>query len=439
MNITVLGTGYVGLVAGACLADFGHNVTCLDIDEKKINDLNNGIIPIFEPGLDEVVSTNTSANRLKFTTNIKISLENSDVIFIAVGTPSQDDGQADLSYVYAAAQDIGKYMQNYTVIVDKSTVPIGTGQQVKKIISQELHKRNMQIPFDIVSNPEFLREGSAVYDFIHTDRVVIGAESEEAIEIMKRIYNVLYINETPFVITNIETAEMIKYASNAFLAVKITYINEIANLCEKVNADVHMVAKSMGMDGRISNKFLHPGPGYGGSCFPKDTKAIVNIAKNHDTQVSIIEHTISANQRQKELMIEKIIKRMNSVNGKTIAILGLAFKQNTDDMRDAPSLVIIPGLIAKGAKIKAFDPQSASNAKQLLIDYNDKIEYCKDEYSTCINADAIVILTEWNQFRSLDLRKIKETMQDNYFFDLRNLYERDEIEKLGLYYDCVGR
>jgi UDPglucose 6-dehydrogenase len=439
MNITVMGTGYVGLVAGACLADFGCQVICVDIDESKIAKLNKGIIPIYEPGLEDVVKKNYVEKRLRFSIDIENAVKNSEVVFVAVGTPPGKDGEADLSYVFTVAENIGRYINKYTVIVNKSTVPIGTGQKVKKIIKNQLALRKEAIEYDVVSNPEFLREGSAVYDFVHTDRVVIGAESEKAIETMKNVYRSLYINETPFVITNIETAEMIKYAANAFLAVKITYINEIANLCEKVGADVHVVSKSMGMDGRISSKFLHPGPGYGGSCFPKDTKAIVSIAKAYDVKVSLIEQTIKANDRQKVLMVQKILSRMGDVNGKTIAVLGLAFKQNTDDMREAPSLVIIPELINKGAKIKAFDPECTENAKTEFADFCGDIVYCKDEYEACESADALVIVTEWNQFRNLDIAAIKETMKGMYFFDLRNLYERNIVEKIGFIYEGVGR
>ena len=380
-KITVIGSGYVGLVAGTCLADFGLNVVCMDNDSEKIKGLRIGKVPIYEPGLENLIERNVYYKRLSFTTDIKEAVENSDVIFIAVGTPPKDDGSADLQYVLSVASDIGKYMNGYKVVVDKSTVPIGTGKKVKEVISSELEKRNCSHDFDVVSNPEFLREGSAIGDFTHPDRVVIGAESERAVEAMKDVYRVLYLNETPFVITNIETAEMIKYASNAFLAMKITYVNELANLCEAVGADVHHVARAMGKDGRISPKFLHPGPGYGGSCFPKDTKALVEIGKAMGANVTLIEQTIQANENQKMKMVEKIKDKMGDLKGKTIGILGLTFKPSTDDMRDASSLVILPELVKSGAKIKAFDPQGERESRWRLKAIESSIEYCEDEYT----------------------------------------------------------
>ncbi|NLJ87378.1 MAG: UDP-glucose/GDP-mannose dehydrogenase family protein, partial [Epulopiscium sp.] len=334
-RIGIIGSGYVGLVTGACLADFGMKVMCVDIDEDKINQLKEGKIPIYEPGLEQLVERNTYYKRLSFTTDIEQVVSESDVIFIAVGTPPAEDGSADLTYVLKAAEDIASYMNEYKVIVDKSTVPIGTGQKVKNIVKKVLESRNAQIDFDVVSNPEFLREGSAIYDFTHPDRVVIGGESEKAIEIMKDVYRVLYLNETPFIITNIETAEMIKYASNGFLAMKVTFINEIANFCEKVGANVQEVAKAMGRDGRIGPKFLHPGPGYGGSCFPKDTRALARMAKEHNSPITLIEATIEANERQKLLMVKKVKDAIGDLNNKTLAILGVTFKQNTDDMRES--------------------------------------------------------------------------------------------------------
>jgi len=438
-KISVIGSGYVGLVAGTCLADFGLEVICVDNDKKKIEDLRKGKIPIYEPGLELLVEKNVNSKRLSFTTNLKEAVENSEVIFIAVGTPPKDDGSADLQYVLTVAEGIGKYINNYKVVVDKSTVPIGTGQKVKEIIKKELKKRNCSYEFDVVSNPEFLREGSAVRDFTHPDRVVIGTETEKAANIMKDVYRVLYLNETPFVITNIKTAEMIKYASNAFLAMKITYINELANLCEKIGADVHDVAKAMGRDGRISPKFLHPGPGYGGSCFPKDTRALAEIAKEYGERVTLIEQTIKANEKQKLKMVEKIKEKMGNLKGKTIAILGLTFKQNTDDMRESSALVILPELVKAGAKLKVFDPQGIKESKWRLEVLNEDMIYCEDEYTTTKNSDALVILTEWNQFRGLDLNRIRKSMKDNYFFDFRNLYTRSIVEEKGFIYDCVGR
>ena len=438
-KIGVVGTGYVGLVAGTCLADFGLDVICVDNDKKKIEDLKEGKIPIYEPGLEPMVEKNVYYKRLSFTTEIKKAVEECEVIFIAVGTPPKDDGSADLHYVLDVAREIGKHMNTYKVVVDKSTVPIGTGKKVKETIENELKKRGCTHQFDIVSNPEFLREGSAVGDFTHPDRVVIGAETEKAINIMKDVYRVLYLNETPFVISNIETAEMIKYAANAFLAMKITYINELANLCEKVGADVHDVAKAMGRDGRISPKFLHPGPGYGGSCFPKDTRALAEIAKEYGENVTLIEQTIKANEEQKLKMVKKIKEKMGNLNGKTLGILGLTFKQNTDDMRESSALVILPELVKSGAKLKVFDPQGMRESKWRLKTIETDLTYCQDEYDALKDCDALVILTEWNQFRGLDLEKIKKIMKDNYFFDFRNLYIRKKIEEKGFIYDCIGR
>ncbi len=438
-KILIIGTGYVGLVTGAILSDFGHKVLCVDIDEVKINTLKNGIIPIYEPGLDIVVNKNVNEGRLLFSVDIKEAVEENDIIFIAVGTPPKDDGSADLQYVLTVAEDIANCMNGYKVIVDKSTVPIGTGQKVKKIIKSVLEKRGVNHQFDIVSNPEFLREGSAVYDFSHPDRVILGTESKRALDAMKEVYRVLYLNETPFIETNIETAEMIKYASNAFLAMKITYINEIANLCEKVGADVNHVAKAMGRDGRISPKFLHAGPGYGGSCFPKDTRALSYIAKEYGEEISLIETTVVANERQKFRMVKKITDAIGDLSGKVIAVLGLTFKPNTDDMREAPSLIIIPELVNLGAIIKAFDPEGEKEGSWRFEKIKSKIIFCGDEYEAITDADAIVILTEWNQFRNLDMDRVGKLMHGNYFFDLRNIYNRQMIEDKGFLYYAVGR
>jgi len=438
-RIGIIGSGYVGLVTGACLADFGMKVICVDVDEEKINQLKEGKIPIYEPGLEQLVERNTYYKRLSFTTDLKEAVHNSDVIFIAVGTPPAEDGSADIAHVLKAAEDIAYHMNEYKVIVDKSTVPVGTGQKVKKTIQSVLKKRNVQIDFDVVSNPEFLREGSAIYDFTHPDRVVIGGESQKAIEIMKDVYDVLYLNETSFIITNIETAEMIKYASNGFLAMKITYINEIANLCEKVGANVQEVARAMGRDGRIGPKFLHPGPGYGGSCFPKDTRALASIARAHHSPVTLIEATIEANERQKLIMVKKVTDALGDLNNKTLAILGVTFKQNTDDMRESPALTIIGELEKLGAKFRIYDPQGMKEAKWRLKAIEEKCVYCKDEYDAVKDADALLIITEWNQFRNLDIDTIKSSMKGNYFFDFRNIYDREYIENKGFNYYAVGR
>ena len=439
MKIGVIGTGYVGLVQGVILSEFGLEVTCVDTNVDKINMLKNGEVPIYEPGLEPLLKKNIESKRLKFTTDIKEAIESSEVLFIAVGTPPSDDGSADLRYVLDVANSIGKYMNNYKVIVNKSTVPVGTGKLVRDTIQKKLDERKITLEFDIVSNPEFLREGKAVNDCLRPDRVVIGYSNEKAKNIMQKVYNVLYINETPFVFTSVETAEMIKYASNAFLAVKISFINEMALLAEKVGADVQQIAKAMGQDGRISPKFLHAGPGYGGSCFPKDTKAIVDIAKKYGEEFKVIEAAIQANEKQKQKMVEKIINKMGSVKDKKITILGLSFKPETDDMRDAPSIDIIRGLIKNGAIIKAYCPEGMREAKWRLKDMEENIEYCDNEYIAVKDADATVVITEWNQFRGINLGKVKELMNGNYLFDLRNIYSKNqEVMKLFNYYG-VGK
>ena len=439
MKIGVIGTGYVGLVQGVILSEFGLEVTWVDTNVDKINMLKNGEVPIYEPGLEPLLKKNIESKRLKFTTDIKEAIESSEVLFIAVGTPPSDDGSADLRYVLDVANSIGKYMNNYKVIVNKSTVPVGTGKLVRDTIQKKLDERKITLEFDIVSNPEFLREGKAVNDCLRPDRVVIGYSNEKAKNIMQKVYNVLYINETPFVFTSVETAEMIKYASNAFLAVKISFINEMALLAEKVGADVQQIAKAMGQDGRISPKFLHAGPGYGGSCFPKDTKAIVDIAKKYGEEFKVIEAAIQANEKQKQKMVEKIINKMGSVKDKKITILGLSFKPETDDMRDAPSIDIIRGLIKNGAIIKAYCPEGMREAKWRLKDVEENIEYCDNEYIAVNDADATVVITEWNQFRGINLGKVKELMNGNYLFDLRNIYSKNqEVMKLFNYYG-VGK
>ena len=439
MKIGVIGTGYVGLVQGVILAQFGLNVICVDNNEEKIKNLNNGIVPIYEPGLEDLMVKNIQEKRIEFTTDIKKAVLESEVLFIAVGTPPADDGSADLRYVLEVANSIGEYMEDSKVVVNKSTVPVGTGHLVRETIQNKLNQREKKLDFDVVSNPEFLREGKAVNDCLRPDRVIIGTESKKAEEMMKKVYNVLYINETPFVFTNIETAEMIKYASNAFLAVKISFINEMALLAEKVGADIQKISKAMGQDGRISPKFLHAGPGYGGSCFPKDTKAIADIGKKNNEELLVIEAAIKANEKQKQKMVEKIITNMGNVDGKIIAVLGLSFKPETDDMRDAPSLDIIKGLVKNGVRIKTYCPQGMKESKWRLKEYAENIKYCENEYEAVTDADATVIVTEWNQFRGMNLKRMKELMKDNYLFDLRNIHGKNlEVRKLFKYY-AVGR
>ena len=432
MHIGVIGTGYVGLVTGACFAEFGLFVTCVDKDEKKIRSLKKGQVPFYEPGLEDLVLKNVKQGRLKFTTKLPEALELSTVIFIAVGTPPRGDGSADLSYVKDVGAEIAGHMDGYKVIVTKSTVPVGTGEKLKKIISRNL---TSDIEFDVASNPEFLREGSAIEDFMRPNRIVIGTETEKAAEIIKSLYKPLYLIETPFVLTDVRTAELIKYTSNSFLATKISFINEIANLCERIDVDVHMVARGIGLDRRIGPKYLHPGPGFGGSCFPKDLKALVNIAEKSGMEPRILKSVVEVNQRQPVLETEKIKRNMGRLKGRTIAVLGLSFKPNTDDMREAPSIYIIKALQKEGAIVKAYDPEAMKNAKAYLPD----ITYTKSAYSAVKGADALVILTEWNQFRNLDLKRIKPLMSGDFFFDLRNIYEPDEVRAMGFKYFSRGR
>ena len=439
-RIAVIGTGYVGLVSGACLADFGNFVTCVDVDQSKIEKLKMGQIPIYEPGIDDVVERNSKAGRLLFTVDINDAVEKAEVVFIAVGTPPAEDGSADLSHVMEAADSIVASMNNYKVIVDKSTVPIGTGKRVKEHVAAGLRSRGKyDVEFDVVSNPEFLREGSAVQDFMHPERMVIGSDSSRARQVMKDVYRALYLNETPFIETSVETAEMIKYASNAFLAIKITYINEIANLCEAVGANVLDVAKAMGKDGRIGPKFLHPGPGYGGSCFPKDTRAMADIGRKSGAVLSLVEAAIEANERQKLKMVDKIEHALGELKGATIAILGLSFKPNTDDMREAPALTIIEGLVRKGAVCKVYDPAAMQEANWRLKHFGQVVIFCEDEYAALKNADALVIVTEWNQFRNLDLERVKNELRRLVFIDLRNIYRRADVEQKGFHYVGVGQ
>jgi len=434
MKIAVIGTGYVGVVSGTCFAEFGHEVTCIDIDSEKIERLAKGEIPIYEPGLDVLVGKNLEAGRLNFTTDLGLGVPSADVVFIAVGTPAsrRGDGYADLTYVYEAARQLAPHLQGYTVIVNKSTVPVGTARQVARIVSQA----NPSADFDVASNPEFLREGAAINDFLRPDRVVIGVASPRAEEVLRTIYQPLYLIETPFVITSIETAELIKYASNAFLATKISFINEMANLCEEIGADVQAVAKGMGLDGRIGRKFLHAGPGYGGSCFPKDTQAILRIAQEHGVACRIVEAVTEVNAAQKARMVRKIRKALGGdEGGKTIAVLGLAFKPETDDLREAPSLTIIPALQEHGAAVRAHDPQAAEEARKFL----HGVTFCETPYRACEGADALVLMTEWNEYRALDLPTIKQLLRSPIFIDLRNVYDPELMGRAGFTYHSVGR
>ena len=434
MKICVLGTGYVGLVDGACFAETGNDVICVDIDKNKIESLNKGKIPIYEPGLDILVAKNIKEGRLSFTSSLVDAMAEAQAVFIAVGTPShrRGDGYADLSYIYQAARDIAAHLSDYVVVIDKSTVPVGTARQVARIIKEE----NPGADFDVVSNPEFLREGAAINDFMRPDRIVIGTNSERAIEIMKEVYDPLYLLSTPFVITSPETAELIKYASNAFLAMKISFINEMANICEAVDADVVDLAKGIGLDGRIGNKFLHPGPGYGGSCFPKDTKALLRIAQEHGEAARLIEAVVEVNAAQKARMIKKIKDALGGdVTGKIIGVLGLTFKPETDDLRDSPALAILPPLQEKGAILKVHDPKGMEEAAQMFPGWT----YVNNAYEACRNADAVVLLTEWNQYRALDLKKIKNLMNNPVFIDLRNVYEPGKMKDAGFESFSVGR
>ena len=433
MRIAMIGAGYVGLVSGACFSEFGVDVVCVDNDANKIDRLRDGHIPIYEPGLDDLVSRNAAAGRLTFGTDTAAAVRGADAVFIAVGTPSRrGDGHADLSYVHAAAREIAQALNSYTVIVTKSTVPVGTGREVARIVRE----MRPDADFDVASNPEFLREGSAINDFMRPDRVVVGIESERAREVLSSIYRPLFLIETPVLFTGLETAELIKYACNGFLATKVTFINEMADLCEKVGADVHDVARGIGLDGRIGRKFLHPGPGFGGSCFPKDTLALARTASEFGAPARIVETVIEVNEARKRRMADKIVAACGgSVAGKTVGVLGLTFKPNTDDMRESPSLAIVPALQAAGATIRAFDPVGMTEAKRLL----DDVVWCEDAYDAAMGADALVIVTEWNVFRALDLARIKSIMSAPLLIDLRNVYEPDDVARAGFDYVCVGR
>jgi len=433
MNTTIIGTGYVGLVSGVCFADFGHSVTCVDKDPKKIDMLNAGQMPIYEPGLEALVKENVAAGRLKFTKDAAHAIKNSDAVFIAVGTPSRrGDGHADLSYVYAAAEEIAAQLEGFTVIVTKSTVPVGTGDEVEA----RMKRVNPKADFAVVSNPEFLREGAAINDFKRPDRVVVGTDDERATAVMKQLYRPLFLNETPILFTSRRTSELTKYAANAFLATKITFINEMADLCEKVGANVQEVSRGIGLDNRIGKKFLHAGPGYGGSCFPKDTLAIVKTAQDYGSPVKIIETVEQVNKTRKQVMAARVVEACGgNVSGKTIAILGLAFKPNTDDMRASPSLDIIRALQDAGAHIQAYDPEAMDEAQKLLTDIN----YRENAYDTIDGADALVIVTEWDQFRALDLARVKALLTSPIIVDLRNIYVPQDMKDMGFAYSSIGR
>lgn len=435
MYITMIGTGYVGLVTGTCLAEFGHHVTCVDKVADKIQRLRKGNIPIYEPGLKALVNKNVTEDRLHFTTGLADSVPGADAVFIAVGTPTsrRGDGYADLTYIFEASGEIAPHLNGYTVIVDKSTVPVGTAGQVERIIRQE----NPRADFDVASNPEFLREGAAIHDFMRPDRVVIGVRTERAARVLQEIYKPLYLLDTPIVSTTVETAELIKYAANAFLAVKISFINEIANVCEAVGADISALAKAIGMDGRIGGKFLHPGPGYGGSCFPKDTVALMRLVQEYGETLRIVSAAVEVNAAQKARMIKKIRDMLGgSVSGRTIAVLGLTFKPETDDMREAPAVTILPALLEKGARIRAHDPKGMEEARKFLP---PEVEYAQDAYDACENADAVILMTEWNQYRALDLNRIGKILKNRIFIDLRNVYEPERLKSLGFQYTGVGR
>jgi len=433
MKIAMIGTGYVGLVSGACFSEFGHHVVCVDQDEAKVALLRSGGIPIFEPGLDNLVRSNIKAGRLSFTTDLATAVKGVEAVFIAVGTPSRrGDGDADLTFVFAAAREIARHVDDGTVIVTKSTVPVGTGRRIAEI----MHAERPSLVFHMASNPEFLREGAAINDFMRPDRIVVGAETDVARNLMRQIYRPLFLNETPILVTSLETAELTKYAANAFLATKITFINEMADICEKVGADVQDVARGIGLDGRIGRKFLHAGPGFGGSCFPKDTKALVSLGRRVGAESRIVEMVIEVNERRKQAMVEKIVAATGgAVAGLTIGVLGLTFKPNTDDMRESPSLVIVPGLVAAGARARVYDPEGMAEARKLI----DGVEWCRDAYDAAAAADALVIITEWNEFRALDLARLKAGMRRPLIVDLRNIYKPAEMAETGFVYHSIGR
>ena len=433
MKIGIIGTGYVGLVSGACFSEFGIEVICVDKEKEKIKQLENGVCPIYEPGLETLLENNITAGRLKFSTKLEFAVDGADAVFIAVGTPSRrGDGHADLSYVYKAAEEVAEVLDCYKVIVTKSTVPVGTGRHVKHLI----RKKRPKLDFDVASNPEFLRQGAAIEDFMRPDRVVIGTETKKAAEVLSELYRPLFLLETPIIQTNLETAELIKYAANTYLATKITFINEISDLCEKLGANVQDVAKGIGLDGRIGARFLHAGPGYGGSCFPKDTLELVSTAKDAKAPIKIVETVVKKNDQRKIQMVEKIVKACGgSVKRKTVAVLGLTFKPNTDDMRESPSLVIVPGLQNGGAKIRAYDPQGMKKAAAIFKD----VEFCNNPYEAMKKADILVIITEWNAFRALNFERVKHLLRQPIIVDLRNIYHLEEMKRTGITYHSIGR
>lgn len=434
MHICMIGTGYVGLVSGACFSEFGIDVTCVDIDKEKIARLNRGEVPIYEPGLDVLIAKNAKEGRLDFTTDLRAAVEKSLVVFVSVGTPPNPDGSPNLTYVWQVAEEIAGSMNGYKVIVNKSTVPVGTGERMKAFIQERLTAKTN---FSVVSNPEFLREGSAIDDFMRPDRVVIGADDVEAVAIMKDLYSPLYRIEAPVLITSVKSAELTKYAANSYLAMRISYINEVANICEEVGADIHEVARGMGLDNRIGKKFLHPGPGYGGSCFPKDTKAFLQLAVDHDYDFQIMKAVIDVNERQKARAVEKIQRAVGDLDGRQIGILGLSFKPNTDDMRDSPSIPVIRHLVKEGATVRVYDPVAMEESKKHLN--GEGIRYCRNVYEVARGSDALVFVTEWNEFRKIDLDKIKKSLKSPVIIDLRNIYAPDTMRDMGFEYTAVGR
>lgn len=436
MKITIVGSGYVGLVTGACFSEVGINVTCVDIDRNKIDKLNEGIIPIYEPGLEDMITRNMKKGRLLFTTNIQEALIDSEVLFISVGTPPDEDGSADLKYVLAVARDCGKYINDYLLVVTKSTVPVGTSQKVKEALQEELDKRKVSINFDVASNPEFLKEGAAIDDFLKPDRIVVGLESERAQELMKSLYKPFTLNGHPIIFMDIVSAEMTKYAANSMLAAKISFINDIANLCEIVGADINKVRKGIGSDSRIGNKFIYPGIGYGGSCFPKDVQALIKTAGEYDYELRVLKAVEAVNNDQKLVLFHKIMKYFNGdVKGKTIALWGLSFKPQTDDMREAPSLYIVKNLLKAGAIVKAYDPIAINEAKH---HFGDTISYYEDQYETLIDADCLAILTEWPEFKFPNLKIVQKLLNRPAIFDGRNIYDKDEMKHNGFDYFCIG-
>ncbi|RLD64938.1 MAG: UDP-glucose 6-dehydrogenase [Bacteroidetes bacterium] len=437
MKIAIVGTGYVGLVSGTCFSETGVDVTCVDIDEKKINGLKNGIVPIYEPGLETMIQRNVEKKRLKFSTSLKDSLKDCQVVFSAVGTPPDEDGSADLKYVIAVAREVGQNMTDYLVMVTKSTVPIGTANKVKAAIQEELDKRGMDIPFDVASNPEFLKEGDAIDDFLKPDRIVIGVDSERAEKIMKRLYKPFLLNNHPIIFMDVPSAELTKYAANSMLATKISFINDIANLCEIVGADVNMVRRGIGSDSRIGPKFIYAGAGYGGSCFPKDVKALIKTSDENNYSLDILKAVENVNNRQKSVLFAKLSKHFNNdLKGKTFALWGLSFKPNTDDMREAPSLVLIDSLVEAGASVKAYDPVAIKETKKII---GDKVYYAQDQYDALVDADALILLTEWNEFRVLNYKVIEKLLKNKLIFDGRNIYEPTEMKEFGFTYYSIGR